>query len=313
MWSASVIVLTKNGGSDVGELLRAVYSQKEVQPEEVIVVDSGSTDGTVEIAREFPVKIKSIPPESFHHARTRNYAAGMAHGEILVFISQDAIPASDTWLAGMLANFEDPSVGAVYGRQVPKENSSRERQDVLETVYGEQRVVKDPSSANRLGYRFYHFSDANSAIRRSVWEGTGFPEELAVFEDLGIAKRILDAGWKIVYEPRGCVFHSHQHSTVGLLKRYFDIGFTLRYLKIWNAPGVGRSMLQDARKLLQRKFASRKKTASKVPGGLSQDLAKSVGLFLGLNERYLPLTIKRHLTAHHIYGKTAASLVYRAR
>ena len=308
MVSASLLVLTKNGAGDLEALLQAVCSQSEASASEIILIDSGSTDGTLHIARRFPVRIEQIAPEDFHHARTRNFAAALASGEVLVFLSQDAIPASDTWLASMLSNFDDASVGAVYGRQVAKSFSSAERQDLLETVYGERRLVKDPALGNHLGYRFYHFSDANSAIRKSVWEFTRFPEDLAVFEDIGIAKRILDAGWKIVYEPRACVLHSHQHSTVGLFKRYFDIGFTLKHLRIWNKPGIGASMLRDANKLLKRKISPSPGAGRRVAaGGICQDVAKSLGLVLGLNERYLPLAVKRHLSAHQIYGKAAAS------
>jgi len=301
--AASILVLTKNGGQEIGALLQAVFSQTGARPKEVILVDSGSSDETVAIAQQFPVRIEHIPAEQFHHARTRNFAASLTTGEVIIFVSQDAIPESPTWLQSMLANFEDPSVGAVYGRQVPKPGCSAERQDLLETVYGEKRLVKDPTLANDLGYRFYHFSDANSAIRRTVWQSVRFPEDLPVFEDLGIAKRILDAGWKIVYEPEACVYHSHRHSTVGLFKRYFDIGFTLRHLKIWSAPGVGSSMLQDAKKMLRRKLSSSGANDRKsAAGGVYQDCAKSLGLILGLNERYLPVTLKRHLSAHRIYG-----------
>jgi rhamnosyltransferase len=307
MVSASILVLTKNGSKDIGALLQAVYSQEEVRANEVVLIDSGSSDATLQIARQYPVRIEHIQPDSFHHARTRNLAAELTSSEILVFLSQDAVPASPTWLAAMLANFKDAGVGAVYGRQFPKSQSSLERQNVLETIYGEQRLVKDPALGNRLGYRFYHFSDANSAIRRSVWQGTRFPEELAVFEDLGIAKRILDAGWKIVYEPRACVFHSHQHSTFELFKRYFDIGFTLKQLKIWNAPGVGGSMLRDAGNLLKRKLVPSASRSSRAAlNGMCQDLAKSAGLFLGLNERYLPLGVKKHLSAHQVFRGNCA-------
>ena len=128
-----------------------------------------------------------------------------------------------------------------------------EREDTLDTLYGEQRIVKDPAHRNGLGYRFYHFSDVNAAIRRSVWEAVRFPEDLRVFEDIGIAKGILDRGWKIVYEPKSPVFHSHSHTTVGLFKRYFDIGYTLKLLKIWDAPGTRKSMLRDVWKLLKIK------------------------------------------------------------
>ncbi|HVI11182.1 MAG TPA: glycosyltransferase [Candidatus Binatia bacterium] len=306
MVSAAIVVLTKNGGLYVEELLGALFAQVGIGMHEVILIDSGSTDDTLTVAAEFPVRVEKIPARDFHHARTRNFAGSLVNSDVLVFLSQDAIPASNMWLTALLETFSDPRVGAVYGRQIARQNSSAERRDVFDTIYGEQRLVKDPALGNQLGYRFFHFSDANSAIRRSVWEATRFPEDLAVFEDIGIAKRILDAGWKIVYEPNAAVFHSHYHSTLGLFKRYFDIGFTLQRLKIWDSPGVGPSMLRDAGKLLKRKLSSGG-TAGPAPGRIWQDAAKSLGFILGLNERYLPLSLKRHLSAHQIYEKAAAS------
>src|ERR1700752_2154112 len=285
MVEVSIIVLTKNARLHLEHLLPAVVAQARQVSVELIVVDSGSTDGTLELLRRFPVRIAQIPPQDFHHARTRNFAARLAQGRILVLLSQDAVPASENWLESLLANFDDPQVGAVYGRQLPKPGSSLERRHALDAVYGEQRLVKDPAHRNGLGYRFYHFSDANAAIRRSVWEKTQFPEDLKVFEDLGIAKRILDRGWKIVYEPRAAVIHSHDHRTVELLKRYFDIGYTLKVLKIWDAPGTRQSLLRDAFKMVKGKLRhSRNGSPAPSAGtGLRQDFAKSLGMFLGLN------------------------------
>jgi len=180
-----------------------------------------------------------------------------------------------------------------------------ERQDTLDTIYGTHRVIKDPAQRNGLGYRFYHFSDVNSAIRRTVWQATGFPEELKVFEDLGIAKRILDSGWKIVYEPHAAVIHSHNHTTIGLFKRYFDIGYTLKLLKIWDAPGTRISLGRDAWKLIQKKLVQKKigRTNKASAGkGIQQDLAKSFGMFLGLNQACLPLVLKRRLSAFRVFG-----------
>jgi rhamnosyltransferase len=302
MIDVSILILTKNGGQEFSRCLEAVCCQTAIENAEVIVVDSGSTDGTLEVLKRFPVEVHQVPAEAFHHARTRNYAASLAKGEILVFLSQDAIPSSNTWLRAIAANFSDPSVGAAYGRQLPKPGSSLERQDALDTIYGGERVVKDPAQRNGLGYRFYHFSDVNAAIRRTVWQATRFPEDLRVFEDLGIAKRILDAGWKIVYEPEACVFHSHYHTTLGLFKRYFDIGYTLRRLQIWSAGSTRSSLLRDAHRLLMSKLQRVKgrDDARRASHAIAQDLVKSAGLFLGLQQAYLPSGLKRHLSAHHI-------------
>jgi|SRR5579871_1566414 len=303
MIEVSILLLTKNGRSDLERLLPALFSQKGCAAFEVIAVDSGSSDGTPDTLRRFPVQIEQIPPGDFHHARTRNLAASLAHGQILVFLSQDAIPASDLWLNSLLSNFEDTQVGAVYGRQFPKPGSSLERQDALDTIYGEQKLIKDPAHRNGMGYRFYHFSDANAAIRRSVWQAVRFPEDMKVFEDLGIAKGILDGGWKIVYEPKAAVIHSHSHTTVGLFKRYFDIGYTLKLLKIWDAPGTRKSLLRDAWKLVNGKFrrVGTNPDNRSARKGLRQDIAKSAGLFLGLNQNCLPLVIKRRLSAFRVF------------
>ena len=303
MVEVSIIVLTKNGRTHLEHLLPSVVSQAQKVPCELLAVDSGSVDGTLELLRRFPVRIVQIPPQDFHHARTRNFAARLAKGKILVLLSQDAIPASDIWLESMIKNFDDLQVGAVYGRQCPKPSSSLERRQALDAVYGELRVVKDPAHRNGLGYRFYHFSDANAAIRRDVWEKTQFPEDLKVFEDLGLAKRVLDSGWKIVYEPKAAVIHSHDHNTLGLFKRYFDIGYTLKLLKIWDAPGTPKSLLRDAFRMLKDKFHRPRSDspARSVRKGLQQDLAKWLGMFLGLNQNCLPLALKRRLSAFRVF------------
>lgn len=303
MVEVSIIVLTKNGRTHLEHLLPSLVSQAQKVPCELLAVDSGSVDGTLELLRRFPVRIVQIPPQDFHHARTRNFAARLAKGKILVLLSQDAIPASDIWLESMIKNFDDLQVGAVYGRQCPKPGSSLERRQALDAVYGELRVVKDPAHRNGLGYRFYHFSDANAAIRRDVWEKTQFPEDLKVFEDLGLAKRVLDSGWKIVYEPKAAVIHSHDHNTLGLLKRYFDIGYTLKLLNIWDAPGTRKSLLRDAFRMLKDKFHRPRSDspARSVRKGLQQDFAKWLGMFLGLNQNRLPLALKRRLSAFRVF------------
>jgi rhamnosyltransferase len=300
MFECSISILTKNEERNIGACLEGVFSQKGTGEFEVILVDSGSTDATLAIARGYPIRIEQIATHAFHHARTRNFAAGLGTGPIVVNLSGDAVPVSDGWLRNLLGNFDDPGVGAVYGRQFPKPGSTVERSDTFDTVYGDQKIVKDPAHRNGLGYRFYHFSDVNSAIRRSVWEANPYPEDLKMFEDLAIAKRILDAGWKIVYEPDAAVFHSHQYSAMQLFKRYFDIGYTLKELQIWDAAGTRSSLFRDFRKLLTKQF-TRATNEGAQPGKraiIGQSFAKSAGMLLGLNQRFLPLALKRRLSSY---------------
>ncbi len=302
MVQASILLLTKNEARNIGACLDAIYGQKDAREFEVILVDSGSTDETTEIARRYPVRLEKIRPEEFHHARTRNFAAELALGQYLVYLAADALPASSDWLEALLGNFSDSGVAAVYGRHLPKAGSTLEREDTLDAVYGEEKLVKDPFRGQEMGYRYFHFSTVNAAIRKDVWEKTHFPEDLKCFEDLGIAKRILDGGAKIVYEPRAAVFHSHDHTQRGLFKRYFDAGVIWRQLGIWNEQ-TRKSMLGDMGGLLRKKLRRVRESNNARPVGVSmrQDVAKAFGLLLGLNERYIPVSVKRHFSAIGLY------------
>jgi len=223
-------------------------------------------------------------------------------GQYLVYLAADAFPASSDWLEALLANFADAGVAAVYGRHIPKADSTLEREDTLDAVYGKERLVKDPFRGQEMGYRYFHFSTVNAAIRKDVWKKTRFPEHLKCFEDLGIAKRILDSGAKIVYEPRAAVFHSHDHTQRGLFKRYFDAGVIWRQLGIWNEQ-TRKSMLGDMGGLLRKKLTRIRENNNVRPVGVSmrQDIAKAFGLLLGLNERYIPVSVKRHFSAIGLY------------
>jgi rhamnosyltransferase len=302
MIETTIVIPTKNGAADIGACLEAVYAQKDAGRFEVLVIDSGSTDGTLEIVRRYPLRLERIPPETFHHARTRNYAAGIAKGEVLVFLSQDAIPSSDNWLAAFLSNFNDPAVGAVYGRQLPKAESGLERRSAFAAMYGGARIVKMPMDGIDLGHKYYHFSNANSAIRRKVWEVTRFPDGLKVFEDVGIAKRILDSGWSIVYEPDAAVYHSHDFPLDTLFKRYFDIGVVYQRLGIWNDRSRA-SLWRDGWSVFKGKLFLLLKEDRPEGTGASviQDVGKYVAIQLGRHERLLPRAIKKKLSLYSLF------------
>jgi rhamnosyltransferase len=302
MIETSIVIPTKNGEKDIEACLKAVYAQTDVGLVEVLVVDSGSTDSTLEIVGRYPVRLERIPPEAFHHARTRNFAANLASGKFLVFLSQDAIPASGTWLASLLSNFTDPAVGAVYGRQLPKAESGLERRSAFAAMYGDARIVKMPRDGVGLGHKYYHFSNANSAIRKEVWEATRFPDNLKVFEDVGIAKRILDSDWRVVYEPQAAVYHSHDFPLDVLFKRYFDIGVVYQRLGIWNSRSRA-SLWRDGWRTFKGKLPSLLKegAANGLGSSLVKDVGKYVAIQLGRNERLLPRAVKKKLSLYGLF------------
>ncbi|HEY4904198.1 MAG TPA: glycosyltransferase [Candidatus Sulfotelmatobacter sp.] len=302
MVEISVLIPAKNEALNIRTCLDAVFSQSSACRFEVVLVDSGSTDGTPEIVSGYPVRLYRIAPEEFHHARTRNYLASLSLGKHLVYLNADAFPASSTWLTSLISNFSDSTVGAVYGRHLPKPDCSLERQMVLSTMYPDLRVVKEPNRKAELGYRYYHFSTVNAAIRKSVWESHPFPEQLKIYEDVGIAKAILDAGWKIVYDPTATVHHSDNHTSANLFKRYFDIGVVWRRLGMWDGA-TRSSVFHDGWRILRRKLTHGAAGASNGTklGSLVDDAAKYAGLMLGKNEHLVPLRIKRKMSGVHFY------------
>src|ERR1700690_1861163 len=116
MIETSVLIPAKNEALNIRSCLDAVFSQPKKAEFEVILVDSGSSDGTPEIVSSYPVRLYRIAPEEFHHARTRNYLARLARGKYFIYLNADAFPASPNWMHSLLSNFSDLSVGAVYGR-----------------------------------------------------------------------------------------------------------------------------------------------------------------------------------------------------
>jgi rhamnosyltransferase len=305
MTLASILILAKNEEANIGRCLDAVFAQRGPSYE-VVLVDSGSRDRTLEIAAQYPIaRTERIPPEEFHHARTRNFAATLATSELLVYLACDAFPVKETWLAAMLAPFaEDPKVGAVYGRHLPKPGSQLERLHALGTLYGPERIVKDASMRSTLGYRYYLFSTVNAAIRREVWSATRFPEESRVFEDIGIAKRILDAGHKIVYEPGATVYHSHDYGSAMLFRRYFDIGVVLGRLGAWDSGSTAKStMRRDGLRILRSKARAALNGGGLVTAGraILYDAVKYAGMLLGRNERRLPRVLKRRFSQFRLF------------
>lgn len=222
----SVIILTKNAGEGFATLLQRLSSQKFDGNYEIMAIDSGSTDGTPEIAQNFPVKIVRIKPEEFHHGRTRNLCAEQASGRILVYITQDALPLHDNWLHKLTDDLKNPQVAMVVGRQIPWPTTKPPEKFFYSYYFPEHKieVVRDASDY----YRDNMFiSDVNSAIKRDVWQQFKFSEDIVRAEDKEFAKRILLAGWTIVYQPDAVVYHAHDFSLRSIFQRSGDIGIAL--------------------------------------------------------------------------------------
>lgn len=194
----SIIIRTKNEERWIASCLDAVFAQ-EFKDFEVIVVDDKSNDRTLSIAQKYPVAIVPFN-EAYLPGRALNVGIRQSKGAFIVCVSGHCIPTSPQWLSNLVRNFEDPKVAGVYGRQEPLSYSSARDKRDLWTIFGLDRKVQ---------YKDSFFHNANSMVRRSLWEKHPFDEQATNIEDRLWAKEVLAEGYCLVYEPEASVYHWH--------------------------------------------------------------------------------------------------------
>jgi rhamnosyltransferase len=245
--TVSIVVLTRNAGPEFCQLLERVTTQRDRRPE-IVVVDSGSSDGTPDLARRFGAKVIDIPAASFNHGQTRNLGIQHSQGEICVLLVQDALPVDDQWLENLTGHFHgDPLICGVTTRQVPRSDADMVvRWEVLRhnnSLGGEVKIrsIADWAAFERLPLqdRFFmcNFDNVCSAVRRSTWETHPF-RSMPFAEDLDWAVRVLRAGHKIVYEPAAVVIHSHARSGIYHLRRHYVSAKIVPVILECPVPGV---------------------------------------------------------------------------
>ena len=279
----SVLIPTKNGGRPFVRCLEGIRSQDVEAEVEIVVVDSGSTDGSVEQARTHGAVVHEIPSAEFVHGATRNLAARISQGELLVFTSQDAIPDDASWLRSLTAPLADPEVAGVYGRQLAHADSAAAEHFFLDFMYGPNPRVQRLTSLAELSFERTLFSNVNSAMRRTDWEANPFADDVEMSEDQEWSRRMLLQGKVIVYEPRAAVRHSHTYSLRVAYRRFHASGAssTRSYMAgTTSAVTLARAMTRYARAELLWLWRSGRRRD--IPYTVVYELTKAFGLVAGL-------------------------------
>jgi len=277
---ASVLIPTRHPGPQMRQVLDAIFGQRVDFDFEVIVVDSTSSAADVQLMRSFPVRFEQIAPAEFGHGRTRNRLAELALGERLLYLSQDAEPASPSWMAALVKPLEGDSVAGSYAQQIPRADADPLIRFFLARTYSSRparrRVAHD--SGVRIDEIF--FSNVSSAIRRDVWQKHPFRDRLIMSEDQYWAHDVLRAGYDVVYEPAAQVYHSHNYSLRTLYRRNRDSGASLRGLIADSPGGIARRGV--AYVVGQASYLVRSGRPHWLPYMLVYEATKALGFSMGI-------------------------------
>jgi rhamnosyltransferase len=292
----SIVIPTRNGGDTLPLLFESLSRQRVTFAFEVVVVDSGSTDGSLALIHRRADYVVEIPPDRFDHGLTRNLGVEHARGELVVLLVQDAIPADDQWLAELTAPLRSHSnTAGAFARQRPRSDASaitRHYHERWVAAMDADRVVAvvDAGEFDALQPmdRFLKcaFDNVCSCIRRSVWERHPF-RSTPIAEDLEWAREVLLAGHRLVYAPRAVVVHSHDRParyefarTYLLHRRLYEL-FELRTIP--TVVSLARAVATSAALHLrcQRAARSGALALAGVPRALALAFAWPLGQYCG--------------------------------
>lgn len=313
MNQARIIVPVRNGGARWREAAEALHAAVP-DPATVVVIDSGSTDGSERVASEKGFELEIIDPRSFNHGRTRQMAVDRycRDAEFVVLLTHDAVIEGAESLAALLEAFADPAVGAAYGRQLPHRGAGEFEAHMALFNYGQTSETRSLADAGRLGIKAAYISNSFGAYRLCALRACGgFPSHLILGEDTFVAVKMLLSDWKVRYCANARVRHSHAYSVMQEAQRYFDFGVLHSQLpeliqNFGTAEGEGaRFVLSEARHV-----------AANAPWLLPtvpiRNMAKYAAYRLGRKFSRLPRRLCRHLSMTKVFwdGESSGSAAH---
>lgn len=298
----AVIIPTLNGAQRLDRLL-AMLRDQTLAVDEILVVDSGSTDATLAIAARYSTGLLQILPGTFDHGGTRSLAVRHVHSDLIVFLTQDAVPVDHEALAQLVRPFVDnPRIAAVYGRQLANSDASPCAAHLRLFNYPPESTVRCLEDRRRLGFKTIFISNSFAAYRRGPLEQVGcFPERLLFGEDTYTLAKLLELGYCVGYAGDARVYHSHNYTLWQEFKRYFDIGaFHAREWAVLSrfgaATGAGRRYVRS-----EIAYLVKERHPMRIPESLVRNGLKLSAYILGRRAHRLPRRLARSLSLHPLW------------
>ena len=302
MSKVSVIIPTLNAEKYIENQMRKLMSQS-YKPSEVIIIDSDSTDRTVDIANSFGCSVIRIKREEFDHGGTRTIAGKHAKGNILVYLTQDAIPVNSDSIKNLISPIlEDKDVACAFGRQIPYDDTNPFGKHLRFFNYPPNSYVATFEDRKRLGLRTVFFSNSFSAYKKQVLEEVGwFPSKVIFGEDTLTCGKILKKGYKVAYSAEAVVYHSHSYTLFEEFRRYFDIGVMHRDNK-WLIEEFGKPSGKGFEYLFSElKYLIENGYTHLIPASFLRNVLKFIGYNLGKHYSILPLRLRYYLSMNRTW------------
>lgn len=287
------------------KLLPALQSL-DPKPDRILFIDSSSIDGTPDFISNAGFELHSIAKGEFGHGKTRNLGARLCEGaDVLIYLTQDAIPASTDCIAPLLNTFaQDEQTAVVFGRQLPHTDSTVSAAYARLHNYPEQGYTNTAQDIPSRGIKAVFCSNSFAAYRAdALAQIGGFPEDLPLAEDMAVCGRLLEAGHTSHYLAKATVFHSHNYTPAQEFTRYFDIGALLK-VDPWFSSRSLRSGGEGLRFVLgELRYTLKHGTLLDACSILPRTAAKFIGFKLGQYCHILPLWLVRRFSMHSYYWK----------
>lgn len=305
--SIDVIIPVYHPDAKFDRLLRALALQNAPIHKIIIMNTDEAWWDSRRMAEKIPEKweteVHHVKPEAFDHGGTRKLAASFSEADIMLFMTQDAVPLNSCLIRRILESFQDERTAIVYGRQVPAEKCRLIEQFTRSFNYPKKSFVKTKEDLPKLGIKTYFASNVCAAYRRDIfWELGGFTENTIFNEDMIFAAGAIGAGYQIAYQAAAQVIHSHNYSGIEYLHRNFDLGVSQAdFPEIFaGVPSEGEGM-KLVKKTAQYLVKERKPWL--IFSLIWISACKYIGYFLGKHYKMLPKSLIQRLTMNQNYWK----------
>lgn len=289
-----LIVLTLNAEKEIPVLFESIAIQT-LQPDQILVIDSSSTDQTQKLLADRGINTHIIPKSSFDHGGTRQLATQLVDADIYIFLTQDVILAHAECLEHLAQSLStNDTLGCAYGRQLPHANATPPAAHLRLFNYPEMSQIRTYADKEKYGIKTYFNSNSFAAYKKTALQLVGgFPERLISGEDAYVAAKMLLKGYNISYTANARVYHSHNLSLRAEFRRYFSIGASHRQA-YWIIKEYGSANPEGFRFVRSElNYLVKNKKFHWIPRMIASTFIKFFAYKLGLNEHRIPNAIKK--------------------